>query len=204
MKKFKAIRLVAMEAILVAEDKPLNRDKLMAMTGIGPAQVTRTIREYRDAFPENLKYGLSKYYEKTDEFVAHLISSEHLKQLEKEGESARLYQALQRVAQHDMLDAFIDAQLILNRGVKRSDFGAIFGTPTATTTRAMRRARERTGRALEYDADSGVYKLSGVFRKKDRLLADEEAAQMFMEDIKLLDAANTYAEEQLATVLENA
>lgn len=197
MKKFKAIRLVAVEAILVRENATLSREKLMKMTGVGPAQVTRTIREYRDTFPDSLKFGAAKHYETTDAFTPALLSDSNVKELKKKGSAARLYQALERTAKFDILDAFIDAQLVIKREVVRDDFEKIFGAPPATVTRAIRRARERTGKDLTFDSASGAFKLSGVLKKNVRLFSEESEAATFMADITVLLEANAFAEREL-------
>ncbi|MEG3764931.1 hypothetical protein [Alteromonas sp. 14N.309.X.WAT.G.H12] len=200
MRKFKNLRLIALEACMLSDDKPMKREMLMALTGVGPAQVTRTIREYRDAFPSNIKYGASKYYEKNTGFTAYLIDEKNQKELAKKRHGARLYQALERVSKYDIVDAFVDAQLLLNKSVRRRDFSDIFGIPTPTTTRVLRRARERTGEELAFNFDFGTYDLSGPLREDVRILQDEAAAQTFMEDIEFLGKASEYADAQLEKV----
>lgn len=204
MKNIRSIRLIAIEAILVGGNASLSREKLMKMTGVGPAQVTRTIREYRDSFPDNLKFGTAKHYEPTDTFVPSLLSENSIKDLKKKGEAAHLYQALERTARFDVLDAFIDAQLIIKREVVRDDFEKLFGAPPATVTRAIRRARERTGKELKFDGASGAFKLAGVLKKNVRLLKEDSDASAFMKDVVTLIEANAFAERKLSELAELA
>ncbi|OUV22847.1 MAG: hypothetical protein CBC55_02085 [Gammaproteobacteria bacterium TMED95] len=204
MKNIRTIRLIAIEAILVGGNASLSREKLMKMTGVGPAQVTRTIREYRDLFPDNLKFGTAKHYEPTDAFAPSLLSESALKDLKEKGETACLYQALERTAKFDVLDAFIDAQLVLKREVVRDDFEKLFGAPPATVTRAIRRARERTGKELKFDSVSGAFKLVGVLKKSVRLLKEDSDASTFMGDVVTLIEANAFAERKLSELAELA